>query len=276
MCQKLVLPVIHIPLFAYGFMILVGFLAASSLARWKARQLGIDPEKIVEFGVWIVLAGIVGARICYVILFYEENFRGQPFWRFFAIWEGGVVFYGGAILGFLVGWWYIRRTGLRVWPVLDICGMCVPLGHAFGRIGCYLNGCCWGWRSVEFLPLSMQRFPPPSPVYHWQRAWGMISEQAGRAEPIHPAQLYASLHGLWICLLLLFYHSRKPREGATAFLYLVLYGLGRFLLEALRADHRPTVTGLSFSQNISVLLVLAGIGGLLWRGLFGREDSRKT
>ena len=265
MCQKIVIPGLGIPLFAYGFMILCGFLLATFLLHREARRRGLPADKLIDFAVWLVLSGVVGARVFYIIQFWGEQFKGRPWYEVFAIWRGGMVFYGGVLLAIAVGAWYLRRHRLPVWDVLDTAAPFVPVGMAFGRMGCFLNGCCWGWRCAADYPLAV-RFPPGAPVNAAEVELGFIGEGA-RTLPVHPWQLYDAAHSLLMFALLWFYLRRNPARGAPTALFLLLYGIGRFVLDGFRGDHRPTFTGFTVSQNISVVLVVCAVAGLAASGL---------
>jgi phosphatidylglycerol---prolipoprotein diacylglyceryl transferase len=261
MCSKFVLPVLGIPLFGYGFMILLGFLAASFLCSREAARRGLPRDRVIDLAVFVVLAGVVGSRILYVLQFWNESFRNAPWWSLFAVWEGGLVFYGGFIPAVLVGAWYLRRHRMPVLRTLDTLAPFAPLGMAFGRIGCWLNGCCWGMRCQDFLPEFLTRFPPGSPVHTAQHAAGLCAADA-RALPVHPTQLYDSAHSFMLFGLLWWFLRRKPADGLATFLLLTMYGAGRFVIEGLRGDHRMTATGLTLSQNASIAVVVAGIIGI--------------
>jgi phosphatidylglycerol:prolipoprotein diacylglycerol transferase len=146
--------------------------------------------------------------------------------------------------------------------VLDTCAPFVPIGMAFGRIGCWLNGCCWGWRCAGAVPPVLSRFAPNSPVHGHQVALGFI-EGTGRTLPVHPVQLYDCAHSFLLFGLVWWYLRRDPPPGATTCLFLGLYGVGRFCLETLRGDHRYTLTGLTVAQNLMLLLIVGGFTGLV-------------
>ena len=283
MCQKIELPYIGIPLFAYGFMILLGFLAAIFLAQREASRHGISRERIMDFGVFMVLAGVVGARLFYIVQFYDEHFRGKPWYEYFAIWQGGMVFYGGAILAVVTGAVYLRWHRLPTLTLLDTCAPFVPIGMAFGRIGCYLNGCCWGWRCDSYLPAAVNEFPAGSPVHAYQSGCGLI-EAGGQALAVHPTQLYDATHSFLLFGLLWWYLRQTPARGAVSCVFAVAYGLGRFVVEMLRGDHRHTFSELTVSQCLSLLMVVVGIAGLVviaWRARkapmnTGTEASSET
>jgi phosphatidylglycerol:prolipoprotein diacylglycerol transferase len=122
-----------IPIRMYGLMVGIGFLLVIFLASRRARKEGIDPDRIMDMGVYLMLAAIVGSRILYVLTNLHE-FTANPF-NVFAIWKGGLVFYGGLLAAIPVGFWYVRKHKLPVWKTADIMAPFIALGHAFGRLG---------------------------------------------------------------------------------------------------------------------------------------------
>jgi phosphatidylglycerol:prolipoprotein diacylglycerol transferase len=148
------LPFVNITIKSYGAMMVVGFLCALYLARWRARKLKENPLNIANFAVYILLAGVVGARIMHVIHNFSD-YRDN-LWEVLMVWRGGLEFIGGVICATLVMVIYSRRMKLPVLKYLDILAPAVMLGLAFGRIGCLLNGCCFGQPSN--LPWAI-RFP---------------------------------------------------------------------------------------------------------------------
>ena len=143
------------PLHSYGLMLVVGFYTAYFLSRWTAKKERIDPNRMIDVLVIGAVLGIVGSRIVYVIQYRDQI---ESFWDLFAIWKGGLVFYGGliaAVAGLAI---YVARKKLPVWKLGDAAAPAIMLGLALGRIGCLLNGCCWGARCDEHFPLGV-RFP---------------------------------------------------------------------------------------------------------------------
>lgn len=221
------------PIYWYGVLTATGFLAAvinwSMLGRQDNRPKGVGSE----LGVWIMVGGILGARVAYVVANWPE-YMAAPL-QIFRIDQGGLIYYGGLIGGsiaiVLMAW--IRREPL--WSFSDFVVTSVPLGHAIGRIGCFLNGCCFG---------KVCQFP-----------WAIYHEHAFR----HPTPLYESAYNLVIYfVLILLYRIRAHRSGSVFSMYLVLYSLGRFLFEYTRGDDRMRWLGLTVAQDISLALFIAG------------------
>jgi phosphatidylglycerol:prolipoprotein diacylglycerol transferase len=221
---------------SYLVLLAVGFVVAIAFARREEDRVGGDGDRIADLGLLMVVSGIAGARALSVL----ADGHLTEFWRacvnpphdclaMFAFWNGGLAYYGGFLVAVPVGLWYARRRRLGVWRVADLTAPYIALGLFFGRIGCYLNGCCFGVDG-------------------------------------HPTQLYEAAAALGIAALL--YVVVRPRKRAHGQVFaglLVLYGVARFALEFLRADDRGIYLGLSTSQWISIPLVAWGIFlGLRW------------
>ena len=241
-----------IRIYGFGLMLFLAFLAGMALASRLARRSGLDPEIIYDLAFWVILGGLVGARGFYVVQHRETI---DSFADAFKIWEGGIVLYGsllGAAAGFCLCWWR-QRFPFR--PVLDVVAPAAALGVALGRIGCFLNGCCYG--DVCELPWAV-RFPAETLPWIDQVRGGLIPSEALRTLPIHPTQLYSALDGLILCALLLAYFPLRRRDGEVMALLVVTYPVTRFLIERLRDDEGAIFAGLTISQNGSVLLLLLG------------------
>ncbi len=226
-----------ITLYSYGLMVALGFLSAVGLALRQALRIGLDPDRLQKWCVLVFLGGLVGARAAYVLL-YWELFRSNPV-EIFRFDHGGLVFYGGLGAGLLAGFGGFRWLQLPVWVTIDLMTPPLVLAHAIGRIGCFLNGCCYG-KPTE-LPWGV-RFP---------------SDELTR----HPTQLYEMAALLVFFFLLKAVERRSVKPGTVILSYGLLYGVWRFSIEFLRGDNPPGPGGLTVFQWIS--LPLAAISGLL-------------
>lgn len=231
------------PIYWYGIFTAFAFLAAVTHWNRLARKQGRPPGFGSELAFWIMLAGLVGARAAYVLSELDE-FRGD--WlRVVRVDQGGLIFFGGFIGALAAVWVLVRRLHEPFWSLADFTVSALPLGHALGRIGCFLNGCCYG--SPTELP------------------WACWAHDALR----HPTQLYEALANLLIYAALLALTLRRrappPRHGRVAALYLMLYPAFRFGVEFLRGDPRMRWAGLSVAQWLSLAMLL--LGAALWRGL---------
>lgn len=256
-----------IPIYGYGTMMFLAFLAAAWISSSRARSSGIDPNDVWDVAMWVFVAGVVGARLFFVIQYHDQF---QSFGEVLNITKGGLVYYGGVIAAVLTFAVYVRLKGIPALALCDILAPGVAIGLAFGRVGCFLNGCCYGDETA--LPWAVH-FPAGSVPFDAMVARGLLDDSAAHTPGLHPTQLYSALNGLVLCLLLLAYYPWRRRAGQVIALLLVVYPFTRFLIEELRADERALATGLTISQNISVLLMLAGIA--LWSWLQTHPETRQ-
>jgi phosphatidylglycerol:prolipoprotein diacylglycerol transferase len=246
------------PIATYGSMVLIGFLLCLWLMRRRGRRFGLDPNAMFDAATFMLLGGIVGARLFYVIdhwAQYQDNLA-----HVFRIDEGGLAFFGGLIGGGagLVG--TILARGLPLRTALDVVVSVLPLGHALGRMGCFLNGCCFGkvtssWVGVRFpAVVDAAGELAGSPPYRHHLAQGLITRADTWSLPVHPTQLYAAGYNLLIFAILSWYLSKRRRPADLCWLYLLLYGSARFTNEFFRADNPP----LSFLGGLTLFHLMAG------------------
>jgi phosphatidylglycerol:prolipoprotein diacylglycerol transferase len=241
----------------YGLMYLVGFVVAYALGRLRIRggKSGrVTMEVLDDLLFFVVLGVILGGRIGYV-LFYKLGYYLDHPAEIFAVWQGGMSFHGG-FLGVLVAvWWVARKHRLRWLELTDFVAPLVPLALAAGRLGNFINGELWG---------------RPATV-----PWAMIFPQAGPV-PRHPSQLYQlGLEGLALFVLLWIYSSRPRPTGAVSAVFLIGYGVFRFVAEYFREPDDflgLLALGLSMGQWLSLPMILAGIAMLVW----ARRGSART
>jgi len=244
---------------SYGFMLAVSFLLGIWLAGRRAKRYGIDAQKILDLSVVIILAAVVGSRLLYVV-FHLDQYRNPL--DVFALWQGGATFYGGFLLATAASYWWIQRNGLSFLTVADVCAPSIALGLVFTRIGCLLSGCCYGKPTDG--PLGLV-FPPDSPA---GSAAAALAQEMGRdTVALLSAQAYSSLKGLLIFLTLMLLAPKLTKPGSTFGLLLVLYGIGRFVVDFFRMyeDNARILLGLTFNQVISIGLVGIGLYLLLRR-----------
>jgi prolipoprotein diacylglyceryl transferase len=416
------IPGLGIPIFAYGFMIMVGFLAGIFIATRRARRAGMDPNYILDLGIYLVIFGVLGARLFFILQFHEKfnlralnifdgnlsiigllagialavglyllrarinflrrfrestvntrtfftalallaaivlgrafyiafnpsslktvavvnpsedffpgTFRREPVLRadrtldrritkvlgririeggsfsedgvyayefrpaaeagsqhgftveeaereveeregarpleirpaydlmLFEIWKGGLVYYGGVIGAIAAALFFAHKRGIRFWQLADICAPSVAIGLACGRIGCFLNGCCWG-KVAEGFPLAIT-FPPGSPAFEDHVALKLIAEDAAHSLPVYPTQLMHCSAAVAIALLVwLFGRSRLKRANGEEILLLgLLYPVARFIVEFYRGDHKEFYLfgSLTISQSVGVFVFIA-------------------
>jgi len=247
-------------IYSYGLMIAIGILVGLFLARRQAMLEGINPDKIVDIAFYILLAALIGSRLLFVLTNFGE-YAADPI-KILKIWEGGLVFYGGLIPAVAIGIWYIKRLGLPLWQVTDLFAPSVAIGHAFGRIGCFLAGCCYGTPSS--LPWAVTFTDPRS--------------LAPQGIHLHPTQLYSSLGLFAIFAFLIWLRKRRTFPGELLWSYTLVYSIVRFFMEFLRGDPRGSVLGglLSSAQAIGIFLAGISVVMLLYlrkRGL--KENVRR-
>ena len=226
----------------YGIMVAVAFLLGLWTASRRAPQSGINGERIVDVGPWLILGAILGARTFYVVSYWREEFAGKPISEIFMIQHGGLVFYGGLLGASLASIIYVRVRALPLWKVADILAPSIALGYVFGRIGCLFNGCCYG--RVCDLPWAI-RFP---------------SEHETRGQPVHPTQIYDSLLNLGLYLALAWLYRRKKFDGQVFAVYLMGYAVTRSFVEIFRGDYpaEHLYRGLTPAHLLSIGIFAAG------------------
>jgi|SRR6267378_1817961 len=236
---------------SYGLMLAVAFLTGTWLALVEARRRGLDEDKLVTVILLTLVASILGARALYVVEHLGE-FR-REWGSVLALWQGGLTLYGGVVLGSIVGLASARRLGLPMWTVADTLTPSFALGTMFGRIGCFLNGCCYG---------RPTRWP-----------WGVVFPadsfaglEFGNA-PVHPSQLYFALAGLLLFAFCWAMRSRFKVPGTLFWTFLILFALVRIPLDFTRA-YEPgalalSIGGVDVTQSQVTSLALALFGALM-------------
>ena len=236
----------------YGILVAVGFLLGIWTASRRALREGIAAEKIIELGPWLLLGTILGARALFVLSYWDEEFAGKPLINIFKV-RSGLVFYGGLIgasLAIVLKAWLSK---LPLWKLADILAPSIALGHAVGRWGCLMTGCCYGRASS--LPWAI-RFPE-----------GHETHPIGRpATPVHPTQIYESLLNLALYVALAWLFRRKKFDGQIFATYLASYAVLRSFVELFRGDYPVRYLGgiVTPAQLVSVGIFLVGLF-LLWQ-----------
>ncbi|TWU30288.1 prolipoprotein diacylglyceryl transferase [Bythopirellula polymerisocia] len=262
-----------LPLRGYGLMVLCGSISGILMAIHRGKQMGISADTLLSLAFGMFICGILGARLFYVIEYWDTRFQfGDWPTRLLAIvkfTEGGLVVYGaliGATLAFLV---FTYRHKLPTLALADLIAPSLLIGLAFGRIGCLLNGCCYGGETD--LPWGVT-FPRDSLPYMEQfesgklvgenppldASTGLPANLPPRSLPVHPTQIYSSIDAALLCWFLWSYYPFRRRDGEVTALMLTIHPISRFLLEVIRIDESAVFgTGLSISQNISIILLAA-------------------
>jgi phosphatidylglycerol:prolipoprotein diacylglycerol transferase len=238
------------PVYSYGVLLAAAYLVALQLAVVRARRRGLDGTKVMDLGIYLIIAALVGAKLMLVVVDFDY-FRSQPR-ELLSLVRAGGVFYGGLLAALGVAILLVRRYQLRIWTTADLFAPGIALGHVVGRLGCLMAGCCYGtptsmpWAITFTNPLAASNVGTPLGI------------------PLHPTQLYDAGAELLILVVLLATERRgKPFEGRTFWLYMLLYGISRFIVEFYRGDERGMIMGVSTSQFVSLLVVPLAIVMLL-------------
>ncbi len=233
-------------LHSYGVLLAIAFLAGLYVAARLAKRDGLDASKVTDLGVYVLIAGLLGAKLLLVVVEWKHyELNPGEIWSLF---QSGGVFYGGLLGALPVAWFFARRSGLPGWRTADALAPGVILGQAVGRLGCFAAGCCHG--APAEVPWAV-RF---TDVYA-ARSVGTPLDT-----PLHPTQLYESAVAFAIFGALLWLFPRRRFYGQIVASYALLYAVARFCLEFFRGDpSRGFVFGgmLSTSQFIALLMVLA-------------------
>ena len=239
----------------YGACMAIGFLLC-----WKVIERLSGRRDLGDLLVLLMLSGVVGSRVAYVIEHWRSEFADDPL-RIVRIDQGGLMFYGGLILAIVMFFVWCRRKRVAPFALADLLCTVLPLGHACGRIGCFFYGCCYG-RQVDS-PFAVS-FPLHSPAWMEQFHAGLIPRMASESLPVLPTQLFeaVALLALFAILMALRRRSRRggtePAAGRQAGTYLIGYATIRFAMEFLRGDPRAAWAGLSVGQLISIGMVALG------------------
>ena len=244
----------HIHLFGgfsitpYGIAIALAFVAALWLTLKLAHRRGIDKSFVMDISFYIIIAAIVGARLYFVLQHW-----GAPYMRSVGqalqIWDGGLVFYGGFLGGLIAVLIYVKAKKVPLLAFMDILAPATALGYAITRVGCFVNGCCYG--APTNLPWGVV-YPPDAPVYCEPNSLTFLME----GTPVHPVQLYASIINALLCLFLIWVLGRAKQTGTTSLWYFLIYPIYRFGAEFVRGDNafQAIQFGLTIPQWTAVII----------------------
>lgn len=256
--QKIALQLGNFSLHWYGVLVAAGFLAGLWTASRRAPRDGLAAETIVDLGPWLILGTVIGARALYVVSYWREFFSQQPWTEIFMVQRGGLVFYGGLIGASLACILCARWKKLPLWKVADALAPSIALGHAFGRIGCLMNGCCYG-RSCS-LPWAIH-FPPDHDTH-------------GAA--VHPVQIYEAALNLALYAALAALHRRKKFDGQIFACYLIAFAVLRSAVEFFRGDYPVRYLGGWATPAHLVSLGIFAVGAVLYWKLNSSKSASST
>ena len=240
-----------VTIYSYGVLLAASYLLGLWLAMRRAKQWGLDPNRVLDLGIYIIIAALIGAKLLLLIVDFDQFGRSMS--DLLSLARSGGVFYGGLILAVIVGFWYIARHRLPFWTTCDVFAPGIALGHVTGRLGCLAAGCCYGkpadvpWAITFTNPLANQNVGTPLGI------------------PLHPTQIYEAGAELLILMLLLATERRgRPFAGRTFWAYMFLYAISRYIVEMYRGDPRGQFLGFSTSQFISLVLAPLSVVMLVW------------
>jgi phosphatidylglycerol---prolipoprotein diacylglyceryl transferase len=233
----------------YGVMAALGLIFGLLLIVKLGREQGLDPDKLWNLGIIAILSGIVGAKL--LLFVTDPEFRSHPFSM--ATLQAGGVWSGGVVLALIMCIWYMRRNNLPVLRTCDVFAPGLALGHAFGRVGCFAAGCCYGRET--HLPWAV--------TFHNPLAYEIVGTPLG--VPLHPTQLYEMVLELCNAAFLVWLSRRKRFEGEIIGTYMIIYGIGRYFIEFYRGDPGRGNNFLGFMTGTQVIAIgLVIFGGILW------------
>ncbi len=244
----------------YGLLIAVGFLVGISLSARLAKRTAMDPERITNLGIILLLSAIVGAKL--FLIADSWSYYAADWGRLFTLsaLRSGGVFYGGLVTALGVAYWYTRRHGMPWFATADLMVPGLAFGHAVGRMGCFAAGCCWGRETHVAWAVTFS-----NPVAH--DFTGVPLNVS-----VHPTQLYEAFGTALIGAFLLWRFLRPHAPGAILGAYLALYSSFRFVVEPFRADGaRPVLVGGTVSTTQLVALGLLALG--IWLILAARRRA---
>jgi phosphatidylglycerol:prolipoprotein diacylglycerol transferase len=215
---------------SYGLFIAIAFLAGIKLIAYFIKKDGRDPEYHYDLSLYILVSAVIGARLLEVLVNYEEYFADPK--QIFAIWNGGLTFYGGLIAAVIVSCFYLKKKKIDILEHADYVGPVLPLGYMFGRLGCLFAGCCYG---------------KPAIGAHFCMTFTNPLSFAPKDVCLYPTQLYGAISGLVIFIILLIMRKYHTFRGQLLLLFFLLYAPARFTIEFIRDDNR----GLYFNNHLS-------------------------
>ena len=239
-----------LPIRWYGVMMALAFLAGLWTATRRARLANVHGEIIADVTMWLMLGSIVGARIVYVTTYWKQEFASQPFSEIFMVQHGGLVYYGGLIGATVAGLGYLTWKKLPVWKIADILAPSIALGSVFGRIGCLLNGCCYG-RDCD-LPWAIH-FP---------------ADHETHGAGVHPTEIYDALLNLILYFALAWLFRRRKFDGQILALYFIGYAICRTTVEFFRGDYPADHIHAGLftpAQLVSAPILIVGLALFFWR-----------
>lgn len=238
----------YFSLFIFGLFLAVSFVVAIIMVKDESRRTGCDPDRMQDLCFWLLVAAIIGSRLLYVVANPTE-FVADPL-EVLRIWNGGIAYYGGIIAAVIIGIVFINKMRMPLGRTFDTLTPAITIGHFFGWLGCFFSGSCWGYPSD--LPWLVKIASPDA--------------VASPTASLHPTSLYLATSHLVIFCILLFFKERRRFSGQMFWLYAMLYGISRFLIEALLGNkgEPAAVVDLSVRPVTSLSVAITALAMLIY------------
>jgi phosphatidylglycerol:prolipoprotein diacylglycerol transferase len=232
----------------YGALIAIGFIVGLLIAIRTGKRNGIDSQKIMDMGLLLIISGVIGSRITYILMNFSE-YSANPL-NMLKLWEGGLVFSGGLLAAIISIFFYLRHHKLDFWRVGDVWAPALAIGQAIGRIGCFMAGCCYG---KEFHGFCSVVFTDPKSI-------------APLNIPLHPTQLYDSFGSFIIFAILMVLSARKQFQGQVFLWFLIMHSTARLVIEKFRGDDRGIFLGTNWTvtQFLAIVILISAISALFY------------
>lgn len=236
-----------VTIYGYGLMVAIAIITAYVLSEYRAKKKRLDYEHVFTLAIWCLVGGTLGSKLLYFITIWKDIVKNPAIILDF---QNGFVVYGGIIGGIIGGFFYCRYKKWNFWEYFDLAMPQMALAQGIGRIGCFLAGCCYGKETESSIGI----------VFH-------DSAYAPNGVKLVPTQLLSAAFDIGLFAALLLVDKKKKAHGQVAGAYLILYSIGRFIIEFFRGDlERGSVGALSTAQFIAIFLCAAGVVILLWAG----------
>ncbi len=247
-------------LYTYGVLLAAAYLLGLQFALTRARSRGLQRQRVMDLGIWIIVSALAGAKLMLLVTDFRQYTRSPG--ALVDLLRSAGVFYGGLIGAVAVAFVYMWRHRMPVWTTTDVFSPGIALGHAVGRLGCLMAGCCFG------RPTSV----PWAITFHNPAA--SLTSDTPLGVPLHPTQVYEAVVELTILGVLLWLERRgRAFPGRTFWSYALLYAVSRFIIEFFRGDPRGNVGVFSTSQFVSLIVAPVSVVMLVW--LSRRDDPRR-
>lgn len=239
---------------SFGACLAVAILLSYGIMVRLGKSSGYSSDFVSSLLSVLIVSGLIGARLFYVAEHWSF-YRANPS-SIIMVQQGGLMFFGGFLVGGASLMLFCKLNKKNIFDVLDLVVSAVPLGHALGRIGCFLNGCCYGKATDSCVSVT---FPHGSIPWSEQLDAGLITPSLARSLPVLPSQLFEAALNFVIFLILIRLYKRRRHPGSLLALYMMLYAVARFIVEFSRADERLYFGPVSISQAISIGVFIAGL-----------------